>query len=163
MVIAAPAPSAYHQFRVKQLVGRLDRGIGQGDTDPAGAFRTAQPIELGRIEFHRRDLEQRLARRIAADHAEGGTILGRQTIEIVGAHELAAARHVLGQKTRLARQFRHHMAADEAAPDIVFAARFRRDDQAHLLVLIELLDRLRARGLKRQEGGCKQNGARSHG
>ncbi len=154
----AGAGAADQQFLLEQVLAFGDARFVGGDADPVGQLRTADPVELERIELHAGMLEQRLVGQVAADHADYRTVFRRDVEQMIGRGHLAGARHVLRHEGRLARQVIAHVTRDGARPLVVIPARGRRDDEGHLLAAIELLDRLRLRGREQRAAGGGERG-----
>jgi hypothetical protein len=71
---------------------------------------------------------------------------------MVGGAEPARRRHVLRHDRGIARDVVAEMAGDRARIDVVAAADRGRDDQPHLLALVEIGDRIGTGGGRDQSG-----------
>jgi hypothetical protein len=92
------------------------------------------------------------------DGADDRAVARRGESHVLACPRVTRARHVLGHDRRIAGNELHHVARGEAGIDIVTAARAGRDDEPHLLALVEIGDRFggkrgMARGKKRDTRG----------
>ena len=148
--------------RTKRVFDRTHSRILAHDQDigvVGEVRRRAEPSELARIEP---DIgiaaEEPKQWHVAGDQAEGGAILGREIVEIVGRDQAAGARHVLYDDGRIAGDIPADMARQQATKDVEAASRPIADHERNGFALVELFDGLRARGLSRERGGRETRG-----
>src|SRR4029077_17762381 len=79
-------------------------------------------------------------RNVAAEYAEGGAILRRGCIQVVGCSQAAGAHHVLHHDRRMARKESSDMTRNEPCRKIVTAAGSVADDEIDLAAAVEGLD-----------------------
>ena len=147
MLSAEPAAVAAHDHLVREEIrGRLDRRGVPDRADPAGKRGRAEPV--GSAADRRRcwHAHQRLAREVAREGSDHGAVARRLPIDVVGRDDARRLRHVLDDDGRLPGDMFRQESGEEAGADVVVVADRVTDDQAQLLVLVEIRPRLAAGG-----------------
>src|SRR5262245_66016588 len=117
-----------------------------------------EPLEFGRFEAHALRL-QPLGEWDGVREQDLGAVLWSWTIEMVARDDAAGARHVLHDDGRVAGNVAGEMLADDAAIEVIAAARLRPHQDRNGLARVEFGDTLRvdgrgADGDLRQSDGC---------
>ena len=140
-------------------VGAHDQHIGvvaKLDDEPS-------QVNLRAIELHGGiGAEQPDHRDVAAEHAEGGAVLGRGAVEKVGRPQAAGARHVLHRDRRIARNEAPEVPRQQPRREVVAAARPVADDQVDLPALVEGFDRVLSPHRAGRHDGEQDRGREPH-
>ena len=123
------------------VVEQVGPGLGRrgvpGGARAVGAVHAAEPVELQRVEARALGAEQRRERHARMDEPDGGAVLRRLRIEIVGGEEPARARHALHDEVGLAGDVVAHVRGQEPRIFGVAAGDAGADQDADLLALVE--------------------------
>ena len=144
--IGAGALAAERGRLGQKVVPGLDRGFGRGDAQAGVPGDAAQPGEFRCVECSARDREQRRDRYGAAESADGGAVLDRDPVDIVGRLDAAGARHVLRHHIGPARNMLAQIARQEPPIGVIAAADAVADDDRDAAALVEVLDAGGVRG-----------------
>ena len=146
-VARALAGAGEHQrraARAARLCDRLGRRIRTHHQDEgvAGeARRRAEPGELARVELDAGIVgDQSDQCNVAAEQREGGAVLRRQRVEVVGRAQAAGARHVLHHDAGIAGNVAADMAREQTREAVIAAAGAVADDQVDLPAAVEIFN-----------------------
>src|SRR5262249_12586595 len=115
---------------LRQVPSIEHRAVAENPSDPVEARRIGN--EPGRAE----DLVE-VGRLV--EHADGGAVLRRAGIEVVGGADAGRPRHVLRDDRGLTGEMPAEITSNQPAVGVVTAAARRRDDEIDALALVEII------------------------
>ena len=142
---------AQRQFTRLRLLPRRHARRVPGHHRVVVLDRIADVDELRRIELDRLVAHRLLQRQRLIGGGDGEAVLRRDIVDVARSDPAAAARHLLGDDGRLARNVVRHVAGDEPRIDIVGAAGREADHHLDGPALVELLNRLRPGSRREQD------------
>ena len=152
--------AAHHQRRaagLARVLDGLDRPVGARNQDVGvigEARRRSEPRKLVRVEARVRVVaEHREQRHVAREMRDHGAVLGRQIVEVVDGAKAARARHVLHDRSWIARDETDDVARHQPRIDVEAPASAVADDHRKLFALVEVRDAVGCGGGD-PRGGC---------